>query len=79
MEQNQIATFASKLTTFRGTLDTNERIMLDRMVTAKDGGDDVSAHQLTQQIQFALDGSSYRIIAMRTGDDNDVSAHRLSF
>lgn len=79
MKQNQIAVFASKLSAFRDTLEADERILLDRIVTLKDGDDDVSAHQLIRRFQFALEGDAYRIIAMKAGDGDEVLAHRLTF
>jgi hypothetical protein len=88
MNENEIATFASKLSQFRHTLKDEERIMFDRIVTMKESDEDVEAHRVVaargvaargvaaRGVRFSLEGDSYKVHMFKAGDDDDVSAHR---
>lgn len=79
MTENEIAQFAARLSAFRATLKDDEKGLLDRMVTQKEGDSDVQAHGY-RSIGFELgeDGSyqgrGYKA-AFKAGDEDDVEAH----
>ena len=79
MTENEIAQFAVRLSAFRASLKDDEKGLLDRIVTQKEGDSDVQAHWGYRTIGFKLgEDGSYQGWGYKTaeaGDEDDVAAH----